>query len=164
MSEPAQSGSCQNILYVGRLERAEGARHAIWAFDLVQHLFPDARLTMVGTESQSTEVRDLAQGLEVASSVQFLGNRADLADIEPIEPPFAVTPLTVSVEPLSVSVAGVFGTEGVAFSGLVATFRDANAAALPADFRAMIDWGDGQASEGVVTLDPVGGRCIVEGQ
>jgi len=67
-----------SIVYMGRLDRNAGARHAVWAFDIVRHLFPDARLQMIGTETTSTTVRDLADGLQVAPYVTFHGARADV--------------------------------------------------------------------------------------
>ncbi|HUY89049.1 MAG TPA: TIGR03118 family protein [Pirellulales bacterium] len=43
-------------------------------------------------------------------------------------------------------------TEGLTFSGAVATFADSNASAVAGDFTATIDWGDGtSATAGVVT-------------
>lgn len=49
----------------------------------------------------------------------------------------------------------ISATEGTPFSGLVATFTDANPYATTADFSASITWGDGQSSVGTIT--PGGG-------
>lgn len=53
--------------------------------------------------------------------------------------------------PLTIKALSFAATEGVAFSGDVATFTDANPAASFKDFRAAIDWGDGTTSRGIVT-------------
>jgi hypothetical protein len=48
-------------------------------------------------------------------------------------------------------------TAGQVFTGTVATFTDANAAATAAEFAAKINWGDGTSSTGTVVADPKGG-------
>ncbi|HVA44979.1 MAG TPA: TIGR03118 family protein [Pirellulales bacterium] len=47
-------------------------------------------------------------------------------------------------------------TEGVAFSGSVATLSDANTSAAVGDFTATIDWGDGETSAGTVSANGSG--------
>ena len=47
-------------------------------------------------------------------------------------------------------------TSGQQFSGVVATFTDANAQAQASDFKATIYWGDGTTSDGTITVDPQG--------
>jgi glycosyltransferase involved in cell wall biosynthesis len=73
------SANSRNIVYLGRIDRTDGARHAVWAFDILRHRFPEARLQMIGAESDSTPVRGLADGLEVSPFVQYLGNRENRA-------------------------------------------------------------------------------------
>jgi uncharacterized protein (TIGR03118 family) len=47
---------------------------------------------------------------------------------------------------------------------VVASFTDANPSAVPSNFRATIDWGDGVSSVGTVVASPTGGRSFaVEG-
>jgi glycosyltransferase involved in cell wall biosynthesis len=67
------------IACVGRLERAAGFRQAIWAFDFLLLLFPDARLEIAGTGSQRSALEALTQGLASTSSVRFLGAPSDAA-------------------------------------------------------------------------------------
>jgi len=49
---------------------------------------------------------------------------------------------------------------GKPFSDVVATFVDTNALAAAGDFTAVIDWGDGQSSSGIVLANPKGGFLI----
>jgi hypothetical protein len=51
-------------------------------------------------------------------------------------------------------------TTGQQFSGIVATFTDTNANAVPGSFTATIDWGDGTSSTGTVSVDSKGGFDI----
>jgi hypothetical protein len=52
---------------------------------------------------------------------------------------------------LSATATPVGATEGTAFSGAVATFKDTNSANTAADFTATIEWGDGTSTTGTVT-------------
>lgn len=71
----------QTIVCVGKLEREEGAREAIWAFDILLQLFPKAQLQLVGAGSQEPALRALVQGLRNAANVQFLGPAVDVTDV-----------------------------------------------------------------------------------
>lgn len=53
-------------------------------------------------------------------------------------------------------------TEGTAFNGVVATFTDSRAGAVPANFSASINWGDGAMTAGTVTANG-GGVFSVSG-
>lgn len=57
--------------------------------------------------------------------------------------------------------ATISPTEGQSFSGVVATFSNVNAFASPDDFAAVIDWGDGTTTPGV--LSGSGGSYTVSG-
>src|SRR5205085_1268067 len=63
---------------------------------------------------------------------------------------------------LSAKGVSIVATEGAAFSGVVATFTDANVNSSVADFTAVISWGDGNSSAGTVTADG-GGLFTVTG-
>jgi virginiamycin B lyase len=54
-------------------------------------------------------------------------------------------------QPLTGTGASVAATAGLAFSAPVASFTDADATATPASFQAVIAWGDGASSAGVVS-------------
>jgi cyclophilin family peptidyl-prolyl cis-trans isomerase len=76
----------------------------------------------------------------------------------------AVTPFdtmsTVADAPLTAQATPVSATKGSAFSGMVATFTDADVNAAAGDFSATITWGDGTTSPGVVMAQPGGGFVV----
>lgn len=57
---------------VGRLEREDGMRQAIWAFDFLLYVFPHARLTLVGAGSQRSALGELSNGMGNTGHLQFL--------------------------------------------------------------------------------------------
>jgi hypothetical protein len=63
---------------------------------------------------------------------------------------------------LSAQGIGISATEGNAFSGTVATFTDSNPSGLASDFSALISWGDGQTSSGIIGAG-TGGGFVVSG-
>ncbi len=69
------------VVCVGRLERAQGFRNALWAFDFLRYVFPDARLQIVGGGSQRTALEELAVGLQMGGDLQFLGPLDDAAAV-----------------------------------------------------------------------------------
>src|SRR5207249_2742910 len=66
----------------------------------------------------------------------------------------------VADAPLTAAGSPVSSAEGGTFSGVVATFTDANANASASDFTAFISWGDGNTSPGVITSTGSGGFAI----
>jgi hypothetical protein len=56
----------------------------------------------------------------------------------------------------------IAATEGAAFNGVVATFTDGRGGAVPGDFTATIDWGDGTTTAGTVASTG-GGAFTVSG-
>lgn len=62
----------------------------------------------------------------------------------------ATTPVTIADATLTASGITIHPTEVATFSGVVATFTDANSAAPGSDFTAQIDWGDGTTTAGSV--------------
>jgi hypothetical protein len=67
---------------------------------------------------------------------------------------------TVADAALTASGTSVTATEGSAFSGVVATFSDADPGATSSDFTATITWGDGQSSPGTVSATSAGGFTV----
>ena len=65
------------IACVGKLEHDDGFRQAIWAIDFLRYVYPNANLKLVGAGSQLAVLQALTEGLGNATSVQFLGARAD---------------------------------------------------------------------------------------
>ena len=69
---------------------------------------------------------------------------------------------TVGDAALFASGTAISAVEGNAFSGVVASFTDANPNATAADYTATITWGDGQTSAGIITANG-GGSFNVAG-
>jgi uncharacterized protein (TIGR03118 family) len=51
--------------------------------------------------------------------------------------------------------------EGTSFTGIIAKFTDADKNTDPAQYAASIHWGDGTASQGMITADPSGGFDVI---
>jgi PKD repeat protein len=62
--------------------------------------------------------------------------------------------------PLTATGLVFHATEQTTFTGVVATFTDADAAGQVGDYTARIEWGDGQTSTGIVVADPAGGFFV----
>jgi hypothetical protein len=71
----------------------------------------------------------------------------------------ALTEASIAPAPPTVSAKGtvITASAGQSFTGVVATFTDANAQATVSNFTAAINWGDGTTSTGTITTDPNGG-------
>ena len=69
--------------------------------------------------------------------------------------------LTIADAPLAETNHGFVAGSGMAFTGTVASFTDANPFAQPGDFTASIDWGDGVVSAGTVEANASGGFNVV---
>jgi glycosyltransferase involved in cell wall biosynthesis len=78
---PAVEKSGRHIVCVGRLERPEGFRFAIWAFDILRGLYPECRLQLVGDGSQRHSLQALSEGLQVRTQVDFLGSQEDVSSV-----------------------------------------------------------------------------------
>jgi hypothetical protein len=61
----------------------------------------------------------------------------------------------VADAPLTATGANTSATEGTPFTGILATFTDADPGATPSDFSAAITWGDGKTSPGTIVPDPL---------
>jgi hypothetical protein len=70
--------------------------------------------------------------------------------------------LTVSPAPLPATAVNLSTPVGVPFSGVVATFRNADPFGNPISYSATIDWGDGSSSAGAIS-DSGGGTFAVSG-
>ncbi|MDB5353044.1 MAG: hypothetical protein JWN86_4291 [Planctomycetota bacterium] len=63
---------------------------------------------------------------------------------------------TIADAPLTATAVNSNIPESPAFNAVVATFTDADPAGVPADFTAVINWGDGVTSPGVIAIGPTG--------
>jgi hypothetical protein len=73
----------------------------------------------------------------------------------------ATAAVQVADAPLSATGVTLAATEGMAASGVVATFSDADPGAVAGDFHATINWGDGHVSAGIIAVS--GGGFSVTG-
>jgi glycosyltransferase involved in cell wall biosynthesis len=64
---------------IGPLERAKGFRDAIWAFDILQYLYDDLHLLLIGTGPDEGALRDFRRITRTTKRVHFLGCQADAA-------------------------------------------------------------------------------------
>jgi len=92
------------------------------------------------------------------------GNFAVSVNIMDVGGASVAAPTTASVGDAALAAQGasIVATEGATYSGVVATFTDANLNAPASDFSAVITWGDGQSSTGLVTANG-GGQFTVTG-
>jgi streptogramin lyase len=73
----------------------------------------------------------------------------------------ASTTAVVADAPLSATGTSVSSPEGGTFTGIVATFSDADPSGAVSDYSATITWGDGQSSAGTIAVDPRGGFDVM---
>lgn len=69
-----------SIVCVGNLERENGFREAVWAFDILRNLYRDKRLQIVGAGSQLESLQTLAEGMLNNTHVDFPGAQEDATD------------------------------------------------------------------------------------
>src|SRR5262245_36621027 len=62
--------------------------------------------------------------------------------------------------PLNATGTAFETTAATAFTGQVAAFIDVDPSAKSTDFTAVIDWGDGQSSDGTIAVDRHGGFLV----
>jgi Cadherin domain len=72
----------------------------------------------------------------------------------------ATSTATIADAPLTPTPVALSGVEGTAIAATVATFTDANPNALPSDFSAIINWGDGTTSAGTIVAQNGGGFAV----
>jgi glycosyltransferase involved in cell wall biosynthesis len=73
--------SARVIFGVGPLEPARGFRDAIWAFDILQFLYDDLHVLLVGRGPQEPRLREFVTITRSTGRVRFLGERADLDEL-----------------------------------------------------------------------------------
>jgi glycosyltransferase involved in cell wall biosynthesis len=83
--EPVQlsgvSASDRVLLAQGPIEPNKGFREAVWAFDILRHLYDDVHLVLVGSGSDRPRVERFARRIGVARQVHFLGICANPAPL-----------------------------------------------------------------------------------
>ena len=71
------------IAIAGPLVRRAAADEAIWCFELVRVLYPEARLLVLGDGPDRARLERFADEVSEPGCVRFLGYRADIAEILP---------------------------------------------------------------------------------
>jgi glycosyltransferase involved in cell wall biosynthesis len=89
------------IGHVARLEAEKDQASLLHAFRTVSHVYPDARLVMVGDGSRRDELQCLAAALGIIERVDFLGSRKDVAELLPHLDVFVLSSLNEGL-PLSI--------------------------------------------------------------
>jgi glycosyltransferase involved in cell wall biosynthesis len=69
------------ILGVGPIEMHKGFRDAVWALDILQYLYEDIQLDVVGEGRDQARVAHFAQAVGATRRVHFLGPIADLGPL-----------------------------------------------------------------------------------
>jgi glycosyltransferase involved in cell wall biosynthesis len=69
------------ILCIGPLERENGIRDAIWAFDILKYLYDDLHLVIAGDGPERPALASFAKAIGVENRVLFLGHVASLGGL-----------------------------------------------------------------------------------
>ena len=69
------------LLGLGPIEAHKGFREAVWAFDLLRHLYGDVHFVLAGAGSDRPRVEQFARQIGVMGQVHFLGECADPAPL-----------------------------------------------------------------------------------
>jgi large repetitive protein len=114
-----------------------------------------------GSSSAGTIAANGAGGFKVMGTHTYAEEGAVAADvtIHDVGGSMAVAHSTAAVADAALTPAAVTfkPREGIAFTGVVATFRDGNTNPDLADFSATIVWGDGTTSAGTISANGTGG-------
>jgi glycosyltransferase involved in cell wall biosynthesis len=70
------------VMAAGGFDAAEGLRSAVWAFDVVRYIVPDAYLVLIGDGPERGRTERFARGLAFDDfRVRFAGPRSDVPDL-----------------------------------------------------------------------------------
>jgi glycosyltransferase involved in cell wall biosynthesis len=78
---PGVGSNDRVLLALGPIERHKGFREAVWAFDIVRHLYDDVRLVLAGDGTDRPRVEQFAQQIGVHDHVHFLGGCGETASL-----------------------------------------------------------------------------------
>jgi glycosyltransferase involved in cell wall biosynthesis len=76
---PRVKTSDRILLGLGPIEPYKGFREAVWAFDIVRHLYDDVHFVMIGDGSDRQRVEQFARQIGVRDHVHFLGHCVETA-------------------------------------------------------------------------------------
>lgn len=69
------------LLGMGPIERHKGFREAVWAFDILAHLYDDVQFVLVGDGTDRARVEQFARQIGVRQTVHFLGVQKETASL-----------------------------------------------------------------------------------
>ncbi len=75
------SPNAQIIACVGPLDHDKGFKNAIWGFDILQFLFDDLRLVMIGVGRDQPRLQSFAHVAKVGDKVHFLGPQPNVPSL-----------------------------------------------------------------------------------
>jgi glycosyltransferase involved in cell wall biosynthesis len=78
---PGVAASDRVVVGLGPIEPHKGFRDAVWAFDIVRHLYDDVHLVLAGSGSSRLQVEHFARRIGVLDRVHFTGACADPAPL-----------------------------------------------------------------------------------
>jgi glycosyltransferase involved in cell wall biosynthesis len=78
---PGMAASDRVLLGLGPIEQHKGFREAVWAFDILRHLYNDVHLVLVGNGSDRPRVEQFVRQIHVTEHVHFLGALAETAPL-----------------------------------------------------------------------------------
>jgi glycosyltransferase involved in cell wall biosynthesis len=78
---PGVAPSDRVLLGLGPIELHKGFREAVWAFDIVRHLYNDVHFVLVGDGSDRPRVEQFARQIGVRDHVHFVGNCIETASL-----------------------------------------------------------------------------------
>jgi glycosyltransferase involved in cell wall biosynthesis len=78
---PAIPAEVRFIACVGPLERHKALQDAVWAFALLQYLYNDLHLLVIGTGPEEEQLRRFARDQGVSDRVHLIGDRSDLGEV-----------------------------------------------------------------------------------
>jgi hypothetical protein len=117
-----------------------------------------------GHVSSGTVTRNSARGFDVTGTNTYVvaGSYSVGVAVQDVGGASAnvTTSAQVADAPLSATGAALATVEGSSFSGVVASFTDADPSAMAGNYSATITWGDGHVSSGTVTANSAGGFSV----
>ncbi len=78
---PGVAANDRVLLGLGPIEPHKGFREAVWAFDIVRHLYDDVHLILAGSGSDRPRVEQFARQIGVREHVHFLDACPDVASL-----------------------------------------------------------------------------------
>jgi glycosyltransferase involved in cell wall biosynthesis len=78
---PGVAATDRVLLGLGPIEQHKGFREAVWAFDIIRHLYDDVHLVLAGDGPDRPRVEQFARQIGVRDHVHFMGRCAETASL-----------------------------------------------------------------------------------